>query len=200
VTHGATAPENHGWSGAARCFFFDANHGWLNLEVVAHDWAIGVVLATTDGGRTWNQVRGFNVDAGFGRIQFSDAKNGWVAGGPYGQQHLYATHDGGQSWQSVVLPLVAGLSSLLSSATMSQCVPPLFRDSKHGLLPVIYSGTDTLGNDLKALALFSTDDTGRTWRSEGWSNLGEDRGVLAFTAVDSQTFAPKYPTKEPLLS
>jgi len=149
------------------------------------------LLATTDGGQNWNPVQGFNVDAGFGGIRFVDTQNGWVAGGPYGQQHLYATHDGGRNWRDMALPPVSGLSSLLNSITMSQCKPPIFRDNKHGFLPVTYSGTSTSGNDLKVLALFSTDDTGRTWRSEGWGNLGEDRGVLAFTAVDSQALAPK---------
>ncbi len=189
--HVTVPPENHGWSGGAKIFFLDSSHGWLNLELALHDWAVGTLLETTDGGQNWNPVQGFNVDAGFGGIRFVDTQNGWVAGGPYGQQHLYATHDGGRNWHDVALPPVSGLSTLLNSITMSQCKPPLFRDSKHGLLPVTYSGTSASGSDLKVLALFSTDDTGRTWRSEGWGNLGEDRGVLAFTAVDSQAFALK---------
>jgi photosystem II stability/assembly factor-like uncharacterized protein len=189
VGHVTPPSAGYGWSGHSEIFFLDSNHGWLNLELALHDWAVGTLLATTDGGDTWNEVQGFNVHAGYGRIRFTDPQNGWVTGGPYGQEHVYATHDDGRNWNEVVLPPPSEISSHVSS--MSQCAAPLFRDSRHGFLPVTYSGTNASGNDFKALALFSTADTGRTWRLESWVNLGEDRGILAFTAVDSQALAPK---------
>jgi photosystem II stability/assembly factor-like uncharacterized protein len=188
-TRVTTPREDHGWAGAGEVFFLDPSHGWLNLELALHDWAVGTLLATTDGGDTWNEVRGFNVDAGYGPIRFTDLQNGWIAGGPYGQQHLYATHDGGSHWHDTVLPPPSGISGYTSST--SQCSRPFFRDAKHGFVSVTYAGTDESGNDFKDVALFSTDDTGRTWRLENWINLGEDRGVLAFTAVDSLALAPK---------
>ena len=188
-THVTTPREDHGWAGAGEVFFVDSSHGWLNLELALHDWAVGTLLATTDGGETWNQVHGFNVDSGYGPIRFTDQQNGWVAGGPYGQQHLYATDDGGRTWHKVILPLPPDISGQVIS--ISQCAPPLFKDGKRGFVPATYAGTDSSGNDFKAVALFSTNDRGGTWHLESWVNLGEDRGYLAFTVVDSQALAPK---------
>lgn len=190
LMHVAAPRDDHGWAGAGEVFFLDPSHGWLNLEVALHDWAVGTLLATTDGGETWNQVQGFSVDSGYGPIRFTDQQNGWVAGGPYGQQHLYATHDGGRSWHDVIPPPPSVTLGKVSS--ISQCALPLFKDGKRGFVPVTYAGTDASGNDFKALALFSTNDRGGTWRLESWVNLGEDRGDLAFTVVDSQALAPKF--------
>jgi glycoside hydrolase-like protein len=189
VKHVASPQEDHGWAGVGELFFLDSSHGWLNLELALHDWAVGTLLATTDGGNTWTQAKGFNVDAGYGPIRFTDPQNGWVAGGPYGQRHLYATHDGGRSWQDTALAPPPRVSSYVGP--ISQCNPPAFKDAKHGFVPVTYTGTDASGSDFKVVALFSTDDGGRAWHLESWVNLGEDRGVLAFTAVDSQAIAPK---------
>ena len=178
VKHVTPPSEGHGWSGRSEIFFLDSNHGWLNLELALQNWAVGTLLATTDGGDTWNEVQGFNVHARYGRIHFIDPQNGWVTGGPYGQEHVYVTHDDGRNWSEVILLPPPEISSRISS--VSQCASPWFRDSRHGFLPVTYSGTNASGNDFKALALL-----------ESWVNLGEDHGILAFTAVDSQALAPK---------
>jgi len=66
-----------------------------------HAWAVGqnVVLATTDGGRTWRPVG----EPGQGMLRivdFIDAQNGWGATAG----HLYRTTDGGRTWTRADAP------------------------------------------------------------------------------------------------
>ena len=61
-----------------------------------------VVLQTTTRGQHWSQVGVVPAapnDTGVTQIRFADAKDGW-AFGPV----LYATHDGGATWDAVSLP------------------------------------------------------------------------------------------------
>lgn len=75
-----------------------------------HAWAVGqqVVLATTDGGRSWQPVG--EPDHGRLRVvDFSDAQAGWgVTDAQYGGGltggHVVRTTDGGRTWQSVDPP------------------------------------------------------------------------------------------------
>ena len=67
--------------------FSDANHGWAV-------GAGGTIIATTDGGATWNPQTS-NVTADLSGVAFSDADHGWAvgAGGT-----IIATSDGGATW------------------------------------------------------------------------------------------------------
>ncbi|HEV7687640.1 MAG TPA: hypothetical protein VGQ80_13775, partial [Acidimicrobiia bacterium] len=66
-----------------------------------HAWAVGrhVLVATTDGGRTWQLA----VEPGAGvmtALDFVDTQTGWgVAGG-----HVVRTTDGGRTWRTVDPP------------------------------------------------------------------------------------------------
>jgi len=76
--------------------FIDKNHGWIV--------GIGVILRTTDGGRTWKEVP---VPGWFMDVHFVSEKEGWVVGmsddvllAPNNQKALLLhTEDGGQSWK-----------------------------------------------------------------------------------------------------
>ena len=69
--------------------FPDPLHGWT----VGHD---GVILATTDGGRSWRrQDDRKNPDAIYLDVYFQDAAHGFVVGA-YGK--FLATIDGGKTW------------------------------------------------------------------------------------------------------
>ncbi len=69
--------------------FADEFHGWA----VGHD---GVIIATLDGGRTWNrQDGGTDLDTVFLDVYFLDANRGFAVGA-YGR--FVATNDGGRTW------------------------------------------------------------------------------------------------------
>jgi len=69
--------------------FPDAEHGWA----AGHD---GVIIATTDGGKTWTrQDDGKDLDTVFLDILFLDAQHGFVVGA-YGK--FLETVDGGKTW------------------------------------------------------------------------------------------------------
>ena len=193
IKHLDSLPEGVGWLAASEIFFLDAARGWMNIESPVPHWGgEGVLLATTDGGKTWKQIVEVNGGGGYGVIRFSDAQNGWIAGGT-DNKYLYATHDGGRHWTEIHLPIPREISNLFKSGPVAaQYAPPTFKDTKRGVLSVTYfePGAES-GEDFRALSLFSTNDGGKTWHSESSVNLGQDRGALAFAAVDSQALAPK---------
>ena len=193
IRHLAALPEGVGWLAASQIFFLDAAHGWMSIESPTPHWGgEGILLATIDGGNTWKPIVEVNGGGGYGPIRFTDLQNGWIAGGT-DDMDLYVTRDGGSHWKEVDVPVPPGILSLFKGGrTVGQYAPPVFRDSNRGFLGVTYHepGAEA-GEDFRTLALFSTNDGGRSWRSETWVNLGEDRGVLAFTAVDSEALAPK---------
>jgi photosystem II stability/assembly factor-like uncharacterized protein len=70
--------------------FIDARQGWA----VGHG---GIVIATTDGGESWNRLAGkLDAHESLFSVWFRDARHG-IAVGPYG--YLIETADGGASWQ-----------------------------------------------------------------------------------------------------
>lgn len=179
-------------------FFLDSTHGWLDVETAVPHWGgSGVLLATSDGGKTWNQVVGVKGQGGFGgapygAIRFINQKVGWIAGGTDGR-YLYRTGDGGQYWAAVHIPPPAAILNLFNGEeTVAQYAPPAFGDRKRGFLSATYfePGAEE-GHDWRALALFSTADGGHTWRLESWKNLGHDRGSPALTTVDSHAIVAR---------
>lgn len=72
--------------------FLDANDGWA--AETDFTGGQGVLLHTTDGGASWTQTRGFG--GSLAALHFVDDQHGWVAG-----NGVYATSDGGQTWQRV---------------------------------------------------------------------------------------------------
>jgi len=194
IKHLDSLPEGVGWLVAAQIFFLDAAHGWMSIESPVPHWGgEGLLLATTDGGNTWKAIEEVGGGGGYGTICFINPQDGWIAGGT-DDKYLYATRDGGRHWTEIQLPPPHEVSSLFKSGPVAaQYAAPVFKDTKHGTLSVTYfePGAEA-GEDFRTLALFSTEDGGLTWHSEGSTNLGQDRGALAFTAVDSQALGPKH--------
>jgi photosystem II stability/assembly factor-like uncharacterized protein len=74
--------------------FLDSQTGWLVRKMVSSSsFSIGRLYFTEDGGQTWEERTIPLAEA----VHFSDALNGWVAGGPAGDE-FYRTVDGGKSW------------------------------------------------------------------------------------------------------
>jgi len=137
-------------------FFLDSTQGWMNLSLESSsNFNLGVLLSTSDGGRTWTfVVRSPHIT---GQVYFLDAMNGWLAGGP-GSSQLYATHDGGTTWLAVSLdpPGWHGQPSRVYDI-------PVFRDTHHGFEVVTYSGPD---EPVSKVVLFVTADGGTTWQPQ----------------------------------
>jgi photosystem II stability/assembly factor-like uncharacterized protein len=142
-------------SGPSRMDFVDNVHGWIDLDLESNaNFRAAILLATTDGGKTWDWAPKSPGVAG--RIYFVDTENGWLAGGP-GDQKLYATYDGSKSWQEVLLKAPAEARPA-TDPTYDR--PPVCSDPKHCFLAVTYSGPE---DSPSALVLFASEDSVRTW-------------------------------------
>jgi photosystem II stability/assembly factor-like uncharacterized protein len=142
------------FAGLGGLFFLDSQHGWLGVGI-AGNLRAGKLLATVDGGRTWNWVNGPGTA---GALLFTTTQDGWLAGGPGGQR-LYATHDGCKTWEEVSLSVPPGV--VVAPYRSDVWRPPLFVDSQRGYLAVRYVGPS--GPHPK-LVFYSTEDGGRSWR------------------------------------
>jgi hypothetical protein len=144
----------------------DARRGWAWVSAPAPEWtapsAGGAaeadgplrhgIMRTSDGGCHWRGVWSAETPiTEFGDLYFLDEHHGWLAGGH--KSALYATADGGRSWQPLPLPFK---KTWVESA--------YFHDLQAGWL-------------LTDERLFETRDAGRTWREvprdELLSRLGE---------------------------
>jgi photosystem II stability/assembly factor-like uncharacterized protein len=98
--------------------FVDAQTGWLVQKMVSSSsFSLGKLFATQDGGRTWQERL---IPLGE-PVQFSDALNGWVVGGP-AEDQFYRSEDGGKSWfqesQDAFLAAVVPVQPKLSTGTL----------------------------------------------------------------------------------
>jgi len=155
--------------GDGRMDFVDSQHGWINLGGVGSA-AInaGFTLATADGGKTWVGLRGgSNFEAGGrGDLRFTSPEDGWFSNGV----ELFVTHDGGDSWRKISLEAPPEARPAVNPAYDL----PTFIDDHRGFLPVTYSTPYSASAPKSALVLFSTEDSGRSWRVDRiLSNLGE---------------------------
>ncbi len=142
-------------------YFADSMHGWISLDSKSGSNPLFTktlatsVLATSDGGRTWGLAS--NDIGAMGNIRFVTPTDGWMVVPP--NDELYVTRDGAKDWTKVSLPP----PKEVYPATEATYDLPTFEDSKHGFLPVTYSGA--LG--VKAAAvLVATEDGGQTWKPD----------------------------------
>jgi photosystem II stability/assembly factor-like uncharacterized protein len=80
----------------------DGRHGWI-----ADAGGLGLLLATSDGGRSWKRIRiptRSNDEIDVQRVWFTDPKVGyltlWHGGGRY-EYSLARTSDAGASWNTI---------------------------------------------------------------------------------------------------
>jgi photosystem II stability/assembly factor-like uncharacterized protein len=123
-----------------------------NLHTVDTTLA-GILLASTDGGKTWSEPAKRIRSAALQQIQFFDAQHGWVGGNlldplprtPF----LLSTADGGQSWHRTDLPGDPDYGSIQQF---------WFDSAQRGQLVVDRSQGAT-----EKFELYSTSDGGETW-------------------------------------
>lgn len=149
--------------------FLDPNTGRVLADRGAGAGSQSVeMFQTSDGGATWLSV--YNNDptrpdssnslplSGIKNgMTFLDANTGWVSGTiPIdGEVYLFATHDGGISWEPQAIPLPVGYSSY---QYMPQ--PPVFFGTD-GYLPLGIFLTNTTD-----FTFFATHDGGTTWSGD----------------------------------
>jgi N-acetyl-anhydromuramyl-L-alanine amidase AmpD/photosystem II stability/assembly factor-like uncharacterized protein len=108
----------------------------------------GVLLASSNGGRTWSR----GVLPGSGAIAFSTPTQGWLASVDGG---LFRTRDGGRTWRAASIPAPPAFRSSLRLAEL-----PTFSDATNAVLPVTFRhGTQA------AVSFLTSPDGGTTWRT-----------------------------------
>jgi len=83
-------------------FFIDARRGW------AVGWA-GTILATSDGGRFWDDVAPETLYGNLTAVWFEDRNRGWAVGSP---GLVLRTEDGGHTWKRVAAPVTGLMRSV----------------------------------------------------------------------------------------
>jgi N-acetyl-anhydromuramyl-L-alanine amidase AmpD/photosystem II stability/assembly factor-like uncharacterized protein len=108
----------------------------------------GVLLASSDGGRTWT----WRLLPGGGAIAFTSPTQGWLAPVDGG---VYRTRDGGRTWRAATVSAPDGFRSSLPLAE-----PPTVSDATHAVLPVTFRhGTRT------ATSFLTSQDGGTIWQT-----------------------------------
>lgn len=147
---------DYGQTGIRDVFFVDHEHGWG----ASHSR----LYSTSDGGHTWTLMlfaNGYN----FQDLYFQDQNTGWTVGGDFsGQNFIFKTEDGGQSWTEQSL-------------------------SSNDLRAVQFVNSETGWASGSGGGLFQTDDGGETWQQQDhglgtvqWNALhfaDEELGVVA---------------------
>jgi photosystem II stability/assembly factor-like uncharacterized protein len=146
--------------------FVDPDHGFIvTSPYMAPLLASSTILATSDGGATWNVVAANIPDNPFlgDALAVSDATTLWVADGTsYSSPLLAVSRDGGKNWTDVRLP---GLGTQYSEQAASRSVT--FVDPSTGFVTVSTSSN---------AEVFGTTDGGLTWTRK---NMPSRFGVLA---------------------
>ena len=140
------------FGGPASLYFLDSIHGWLDVTFQSM-FDPGRLLATNDGGQTWNWV---SSPIHSGSIFFHSLEDGWIISN-YGARELYVTHDGAKSWQESRLMPPAEIGTSIYPMFMEI---PMFKDSRDGYLAVHYSGPEFSS---PKLVVYATESGGKSW-------------------------------------
>lgn len=133
-----------------KVFFLNENEGWI----VGNQ---GVVLNTTNAGKTWRRVRTVGLSRSIASIHFINSEIGWLLAG----DEIFRTADGGKTWESIRLDI---------SPTQKKAGRPIQGMNTLGIIqPEWNQGEIYFINEMKGWAvtgfsdIFSTDDGGKTW-------------------------------------
>ena len=139
--------------------FVDANKGFIGGYTSTTEGDIDIdggpsdILATTDGGQTWNSQR--HVSSSITQIFFVDQERGWATG--Y-KGVIYSTVDGGKTWtqQHTGLEAPEGTAGMTSMGTKFIINSIFFNDPLKGWA----SACSEIGSEGRILG---TTDGGQTW-------------------------------------
>ena len=155
--------------------WFDSQTGWISVkQSTGSNFSIGALFTTRDGGVTWSQSWLPVAD----RVYFSDPLDGWVVGGPTGDQ-IFRSQDAGGTWQSVSV-----MDSPIDENVM--LYPPLV-SGEAGLLVMTRQGTNT------GLNVYQLEASSNTWLPAGQVGLDVEPGLIGLSILDPQNFVATIP-------
>ncbi len=137
-------------------FFLDERHGWVAANY-------GHCARTDDGGRTWREQT-LEGKAHFSQIQFVSPQIGWLRAAMGHEGRIWATRDGGQTWQ----PHNTGIKTYWNPLDIQ------FLDARTGFLLVHIQSQQS--------QVLRTTDGGETWTSIGTHPA--DLTALSFISGD----------------
>ncbi len=115
----------------------------------------GVVLHTTDGGRTW-KTENTGINHAMVSVHFINSQTGWILG----EDKIYRTKNGGKTWEKSNLPQddfpifgVPGHGQVLSMTNWDRG-EVTFADEKNGWIVIGFS------------LIFHSADGGKTWKNQ----------------------------------
>ncbi len=96
--------------------FSDHKHGWLVVDLGSHaGFVYFIAYRTIDGGVTWSKAA-FPQSAPVVFVNATDGFSAYAALGPP-QTGTFVSHDGGESWSRLIVPLATGSAATYFSAT-----------------------------------------------------------------------------------
>jgi photosystem II stability/assembly factor-like uncharacterized protein len=168
----------HGLNGGGIITFADKLHGWMSLaESRNRLFADNATLSTSDGGKTWIWANSGIQGEVKGILAVTD-KDIWMVGRGRGEDgsQFGVSHDGGESFQAVVMPVPKEFSSF----GYPEYTLPTFTDNLNGYEAVTYSD---YGASKSVAVMYATKDGGRTWKQDRLlSNLAEEETVESTVA------------------
>jgi photosystem II stability/assembly factor-like uncharacterized protein len=178
--------------------FVDALHGWLLVYLgsgMSHNYV--ALLATTDGGLTWNTLvtpQDSNEIQSCSKTSmvFFDVQNGWLAReckGLYPAPHIMRTTDGGATWTRIEPPAPASAPNLFTDYACDMATPnPLSALSVIMAMKCLNMADYSTQKNY----IYSTSDGGATWTSDPLPadySLGE--GLHFFDPLNGFAFGRK---------
>ncbi|OAT86330.1 hypothetical protein A6M21_03870 [Desulfotomaculum copahuensis] len=147
----AIVPVKYG-DGSMFIAFSDTRHGWFEEMTAGHAKLSGELLATSNGGKTWQRMASSNQQSGLSFDGLLTAqKNGtlWLSGGQgfqggSGCNWLYKSTNGGKTWSQAILPL-----SAIHQKETTPIYGPVFFDKK--------------GIVIAHSIIYTSHDGGQTW-------------------------------------
>ncbi|QBD77916.1 hypothetical protein EPA93_18710 [Ktedonosporobacter rubrisoli] len=138
--------------------FLDHSQAWIIEPGGAGSAEQKVLFHTTDAGKSWQKVANLSMNGSIFGFVFTDPQAGWLIAEGYGNgSALYATHDGGKTWQQQALP-----APPTGSKTPNMLRNLTFTSNRTGYVFFI-AGQDTASN----VYLYMTQDGGRSWQIRG---------------------------------
>jgi len=163
--------------------FLNARVGYIvGIDYGSSAGSVGVVLKTTNGGKSWTVKKRFDVDLLAG-VSFVNTQKGWVVG-RYGC--IYRTTNGGNTWKEQVAP-VKGNATLYAVR---------FQDASHGwavggagtIMRTTNGGKRWTKKTITTADLYSVDSTSskRAWTAG--SATDSSSGVVLATTNGGKTW------------
>lgn len=132
--------------------FADPKHGWMRIGFADPQGSDDLLLATGDGGRSWELLT--DPPSPVGCVRFSSAKDGWMTDTDDGLR-VWKTGDGGHTWLKVSPSVPKRLDEVLGDYGIA------IRSRKQVSVAALF-----MSSSGEQAILFVTEDEGRTWKRE----------------------------------